>query len=181
MVVWDDHEFDNNFAGAISEEQGVDSAEFLLRRSNAWQAWYEHMPVRRSCLPRGADLTLNRTIHFGRLACIEMLDTRPYRTDQPNGDRLKPLTGGALDPAGMLLGETQERWLMRQLLVQPLAGMCLAKSTAIGLTMLWWLHLLHGDARSVEERFPRGGIRRSPRCSRGDTSIVCGGERSAGC
>jgi len=116
LVVWDDHEFDNNFAGAISEEEGIDSAEFLLRRANAWQAWYEHMPVRRSCLPRGADLTLYRTIDFGRLARIEMLDTRQYRTDQPNGDRLKPLTGGALDPAGTLLGETQERWLMRELL-----------------------------------------------------------------
>ncbi len=116
LVVWDDHEFDNNFAGAISEEDGVDPAEFMLRRANAWQAWYEHMPVRRSCLPRGADLTLYRTVDFGRLARIEMLDTRQYRTDQPNGDRLKPLTGGALDPAGTMLGETQERWLMRELI-----------------------------------------------------------------
>ncbi|MFM7058906.1 MAG: alkaline phosphatase D family protein [Planctomycetota bacterium] len=28
--------------------------------------------------------------------------------------RLKPLTGGAIDPAGTLPGENQDRWLMRE-------------------------------------------------------------------
>ena len=112
LVVWDDHEFDNNYAGRISEEQGVDPAAFLLRRANAYQAYYEHMPLRRNAVPKGPDMRLYRRIAFGRLAEFAMLDTRQYRTDQPNGDHLKPLTGDVFDPQGTLLGSKQERWLM---------------------------------------------------------------------
>lgn len=115
-VVWDDHEFDNNCAGDISEESGVAPQDFLLRRANSYQAYYESMPLRQSALPTGPDMTLYRTIDFGRLARFEMLDTRQYRTDQPNGDGLKPLEGAVLDPKATLLGETQERWLMSELL-----------------------------------------------------------------
>jgi alkaline phosphatase D len=116
LVVWDDHEFDNNCAGCISEELKVSPEEFLLRRANAYQAYYEHMPLRRRCLPRGPDMQLYRRATFGRLAQFEMLDTRQYRTDQPNGDGKKPLMGDVLNPQATLLGERQERWLMRGLL-----------------------------------------------------------------
>ncbi len=116
IVVWDDHEFDNNCAGAISEESHVSPAEFLLRRANSYQAYYENMPLRRTCLPHGADMTLYRTIDFGRLARFEMLDTRQYRTDQPNGDKLQPLKGGVFDPLSTMLGDVQEKWLMSELL-----------------------------------------------------------------
>lgn len=115
LVVWDDHEFDNNCAGAISEESGVSTEQFLLRRANAYQAYYENMPLRKPAIPRGADMLLYRTIDFGRLARIAMLDTRQYRSDQPNGDGLKPVTGAALDPATTLLGAEQERWLLQEL------------------------------------------------------------------
>ncbi|MFY8057755.1 MAG: alkaline phosphatase D family protein [Planctomycetaceae bacterium] len=115
LVVWDDHEFDNNCAGAISEERGVSEAEFLLRRANAYQAYYENMPLRRPTIPSGPDMLLYRTLDFGRLARIEMLDTRQYRSDQPNGDGLKPLTGAVLDPQATMLGEKQEQWLLSEL------------------------------------------------------------------
>ena len=116
LVVWDDHEFDNNCAGAISEESHVSPEEFLIRRANAYQAYYENMPLRRQCVPQGADMTLYRTVDFGRLARIEMLDTRQYRSDQPNGDGNKPLEGSVFDPRATLLGDTQEKWLMSELL-----------------------------------------------------------------
>lgn len=116
VVVWDDHEVDNNYAGEISEEANVSPAEFLLRRANAYQAYYEHMPLRKPALPHGPDMLLHRRVPFGRLAEFQMLDTRQYRTDQPNGDGTKPLTGDALSPRGTLLGDKQERWLMSGLL-----------------------------------------------------------------
>lgn len=116
IVVWDDHEFDNNYANTISEEPNVGVAEFLLRRANAYQAYYENMPLRRSAMPMGPDLTLYRTLDFGRLARFEMLDTRQYRTDQPNDDKLKPLEGDVFNPNATMLGDVQERWLMRELL-----------------------------------------------------------------
>lgn len=115
-VVWDDHEFDNNCAGEISEESHVSPAEFLLRRANSYQAYYENMPLRRTCLPKGADMLLYRDVQFGRLARFEMLDTRQYRTDQPNGDKLKPLEGGVFDPQATMLGNAQEKWLMSELI-----------------------------------------------------------------
>lgn len=116
LIVWDDHEVDNNYANDISEEKNVDSAELLLRRANAYQAFYESMPLRRFSLPTGPDMQLYRQVNYGRLANFEMLDTRQYRTDQPSGDGKKPLLEGVFDPKATLLGATQERWLMSGLL-----------------------------------------------------------------
>jgi alkaline phosphatase D len=116
LVVWDDHEVANNYASDISERADVDSASLLLRRAAAYQAYYEHMPLRRSSMPYGPDMKLYRQISYGRLANFEMLDTRQYRTDQPNGDGNKPLRDGVFDPKASMLGETQERWLMNGLI-----------------------------------------------------------------
>lgn len=111
LVTWDDHEFDNNYAAAISEEPDVDPEAFLQRRAAAYQAYYEHMPLRKSSMPRGPDLQLYRRVPFGRLAEFSVLDTRQYRTDQPHGDGLNPLGDEALDPEATILGDKQERWL----------------------------------------------------------------------
>ncbi len=116
VVVWDDHEVDNNYAGDISEQKDVSPEELLLRRADAYQAFYEHMPLRRTSLPQGPDMKLYRRVNYGRLAEFSMLDTRQYRTDQPNGDGRKPLTGEVLSPKGTLLGHRQESWLMANLL-----------------------------------------------------------------
>lgn len=115
IVTWDDHEFDNNCAGAISEEAKVTAEEFLKRRAAAYKAYYEHMPLRRACLPQGPDMQLYRSLKFGRLAEFFVLDTRQYRSDQPCGDGNKPPCGGELDPQQTLLGDAQEKWLNQRL------------------------------------------------------------------
>lgn len=112
LVVWDDHEFDNNYANLISEEKGIDPAKFSLRRADAYQAYYENMPLRASSMPKGPDMQLFRRVSFGRLAQFDMLDTRQYRTDQPNGDGSKPITPEVLDPKATILGNAQETWLI---------------------------------------------------------------------
>lgn len=116
VVTWDDHEFDNNCAGATSEEEGVDPVAFLERRANAYQAYYEMMPLRRRSLPHGPDMRLYRTVDFGRLASFQVLDTRQYRTDQPNGDHHHPLNDAATDPRNTMLGDRQKGWLKASLL-----------------------------------------------------------------
>lgn len=116
MVTWDDHEFDNNCAADVSEEEGVDPVAFLGRRANAYQAYYEMMPLRRRSLPRGADMKLYRGLDFGRLAAFQVLDTRQYRSDQPNDDRRSPLNDAALDPKQSMLGRRQLGWLEANLL-----------------------------------------------------------------
>jgi alkaline phosphatase D len=115
LVTTDDHEFDNNCAGAVSEEKNVPASVFLRRRAAAYQAYYEHMPLRRSSLPVGPDMRLYRRLAWGRLADLHVLDTRQYRTDQPNGDGNKPPTPELLDPKGTLLGEVQRGWLQEGL------------------------------------------------------------------
>jgi alkaline phosphatase D len=128
VVTWDDHEFDNNCACDISEE-----ADFLSRRANAYQAYYEMMPLRRTSLPRGSDMRLYRTISFGRLASFQVLDTRQYRTDQPNGDKASPLNEAACDPRGSLLGQRQAGWLQASLLESPAEWNVLAQQVMMGL------------------------------------------------
>jgi alkaline phosphatase D len=115
IVAWDDHEFDNNCANDVSEEKGVSTEKFLARRANAYRAYYEHMPLRRSALPNGPDMKIYRRLAFGRLAEFSVLDTRQYRSDQPCGDGNKPQCDEALGEKGTLLGDEQETWLMEGL------------------------------------------------------------------
>ncbi|HUG89758.1 MAG TPA: alkaline phosphatase D family protein [Planctomycetaceae bacterium] len=119
LVTWDDHEFDNNYAGAISEQRNVDPQEFLVRRAAAYQACYEHMPLRKPARPHGPDMRLYRGVPFGRLVDFAVLDTRQYRTDQPCGDGNKPPCAGVFDPAATLLGQEQEQWLFERLQASP--------------------------------------------------------------
>lgn len=116
LVTWDDHEFDNNYANLVSEEEGVSPEEFLTRRANAYQAYYEFMPLRRRSFPHGPDMPLYRECRYGRLANFQVLDTRQYRTDQPNGDHQKPMTGKVFDQNATMMGPKQEKWLMSNLI-----------------------------------------------------------------
>lgn len=115
-LTWDDHEFDNNCAGDISEEKGVDKISYLKRRAAAYQAYYEMMPLRTSSMPMGPDMKLYRKARFGQLADFLVLDTRQYRTDQPNGDHNKPLNEDAYNPNNTLLGKTQKGWMYKSLI-----------------------------------------------------------------
>jgi alkaline phosphatase D len=133
IVTWDDHEVDNNYADAISEHAHVSPADFLERRANAYQAYYEMMPLRRRSLPRGPHLDLYRTVSFGRLAAFQVLDTRQYRTDQPNGDRRAPLNEAAVDPKNTLLGTRQWSWLRGRLLESPATWNVLAQQVMMGM------------------------------------------------
>jgi len=127
MVTWDDHELDNNYAGAISEEAGVSPEKLLARRARAYQAYYEHMPLRRSALPHGPDMKIHRRLPFGRLAEFHVLDTRQYRTNQPCGDGNKVPCDEVMNPAATLLGKRQRNWLFDGLERSPAAWNVLAQ------------------------------------------------------
>jgi alkaline phosphatase D len=111
IVTWDDHEVDNNYAADVPED-GMQRERFLERRANGYQAYYEHMPLRRSSLPQGSSLQLYRRLAFGDLAEFSVLDTRQYRSDQPCGEGNKPQCAGALSPQQTMLGGEQERWFL---------------------------------------------------------------------
>ena len=117
LVTWDDHEVDNDYAGDQSENL---DADFVKRRAAAYQAYYEHMPLERSMLPRGTDMRVYERFAFGQLAQFHVLDDRQYRNIQVCPS---PKRGGGsnvvedsacpqrLDPRRSLLGVQQEQWL----------------------------------------------------------------------
>jgi len=143
LVTWDDHEVDNDYVGLTSEHELCGGAavreSFPARRAAAYQAWYEHMPVRPSRLEPGMALRIYGNVNWGRLARFYVLDTRQYRSVQvcpalPTAERCdfakgrKLLFGGAgganfIDPnepackaaladsSRTVLGDAQERWL----------------------------------------------------------------------
>ena len=114
LVVWDDHEVENNWASQF-DQNGTPPELFLPRRAAAFQAYYEHMPLRASAIPNGPDMRLFRRIQFGDLVRFNMLDTRQFRSDQACGDGTDIDCAEALDPARTITGEEQEEWLIRGL------------------------------------------------------------------
>jgi alkaline phosphatase D len=131
IITWDDHEVDNDYAGASSEEDAEREA-FLARRAAGYQVWYEHMPVRLDP-PSGPDYPIYRSFAHGDLLQFHVLDTRQYRADQQRKDSFLPEVESirdalqerddelAFSPEQTMLGEEQRQWL--------LAGV--ASSTAI--------------------------------------------------
>ncbi|MDZ7732746.1 MAG: alkaline phosphatase D family protein [Acidimicrobiia bacterium] len=81
MVTWDDHEVDNNYADD-HQENGDPPDQFLQRRAAAYQAWYEHQPVRLTP-PTGPDLE----IHRRRPASGDLAGHPPPRHRASTGDR----------------------------------------------------------------------------------------------
>jgi len=131
IVTWDDHEFDNNCAGDVSEEKNVSSADFLVRRANAYKAYYEHMPLRKSALPKGPDMQIYRNLPYGTLADFCVLDTRQYLSDQPCGDGTKLQCPECFDPQMTMLGAQQEAWLSEQLTRSPATWNVLAQQVMV--------------------------------------------------
>jgi alkaline phosphatase D len=67
------------------------------------------MPLRRTSVPPTPGIHLYRRLRFGRLVSLHVLDTRQYRSDQPE------TLVEADDPARTMIGAEQERWLLRGL------------------------------------------------------------------
>ncbi len=111
-VIWDDHEVDANWAGTVSENG---AAAFSRRRSAAFRAYYEHMPLRRTSVPRGVGMRIHRRVRWGDLATVHLLDTRQYRDQQACGGAVLAGCAGRLDPGRSMTGAAQEDWLLRGL------------------------------------------------------------------
>jgi alkaline phosphatase D len=117
VLTWDDHEVENDYA-ADQSERFDPPAVFRRRRAAAYQAYWEHLPLRRRSRPRGSAARLYRRLRFGDLAELSVLDTRQYRDDQPcddNGVGRSQVVAGCrerLDLRRSLLGAEQRRWLL---------------------------------------------------------------------
>ena len=131
LVTWDDHEVDNNYADSASEELDVMPEAFLARRAFAYQAYYEHMPLRLPAKPVGHTMQLYRRVPYGRLLDFQVLDTRQYRSDQPCGDKNGPECEDVFRPDATILGPQQERWLYQALSESPAVWNCMAQQVMV--------------------------------------------------
>ncbi|HEX4356733.1 MAG TPA: alkaline phosphatase D family protein [Pseudonocardia sp.] len=110
IVVFDDHEVENNWADMIPEHPPEPG--FPARRAAAFRAYYENVPLRPSARPAGVNMRLYRRLGWGGLATFHMLDTRQFRDDQPCGDQYNTDCPQRSDPARSLVGAPQEAWLL---------------------------------------------------------------------
>lgn len=107
VVTFDDHEVDNDWAGQVPQDPDKQSHDaFVARLTAAFRAYYEHMPVRATAIPDGPHIQMYRRLEFGRLARLNVLDTRQFRSDQVTGQ------AAAEDPSLTMLGAAQKRWLL---------------------------------------------------------------------
>ncbi|MFF3394406.1 alkaline phosphatase D family protein [Streptomyces sp. NPDC002669] len=117
-VVWDDHEVEDNWARDRSKadtEPDQDPAVFRERAAAAFQAYYEHLPLRLPNRPNGFRARMYRSLRYGRMATFHILDTRLFRDDQPCGDGSRSGCTDRLTPGRTILGPEQEQWLYRGL------------------------------------------------------------------
>ena len=123
LVTWDDHEVANDYAGLQSESLERD---FGRRRAAAYQAYFEHMPLRELARPTPSRMVLRSRHNWGRLARFHVLDGRQRRTPQacpPPGrggsNRIDERCRELLDPRRTMLGDAQERWFAAGLAAAP--------------------------------------------------------------
>jgi alkaline phosphatase D len=119
VVIWDDHEVDNDYADDRPED-GTERGAFLLRRAAAYRAYYEHMPLPERMRPHGPELRLHTQLGWGSLARLYLLDTRQYKSWQACPRPQRRGGSNTLDvekcprldaPGRSMLGRAQERWL----------------------------------------------------------------------
>ncbi|PWR05513.1 alkaline phosphatase [Micromonospora acroterricola] len=113
LVVPDDHEVENNYANMVRADSSpaLTAAQWTARRTAAYRAYYENMPLRPASAAIGNSIPLYRRIRWGQLATFHMLDTRQFRDDQACGDGWKVCADADL-ASRSLTGATQEAWLL---------------------------------------------------------------------
>jgi alkaline phosphatase D len=87
VITLDDHEVANNVLGDLGKDGEAAGdpaaiAAFRRRRADAYQVWYEHLPVRLPA-PSGPDYPLYRTVDHSDLLRFYVLDGRQYRSPYP--------------------------------------------------------------------------------------------------
>ena len=107
ITVWDDHETsDNCYKDGAHGHDSTTQGPWSVRKAAAQQAYDEWLPIR---LPEaGNPNKIFRTIHYGNLADIFMIDTRLYaRTEQNNTYN---------DTANHIIGQEQLEWLKNEMI-----------------------------------------------------------------
>ncbi len=112
VMVWDDHEVEDNYAGDEDLDNGGDVRRipFEERRKNAYKAFFEAMPKKRV---KGEPTRIYGSAKLGGAAELFFTDQRQYRDPQPCDDAILEPCPEADDPGRTLLGAEQKAWFKR--------------------------------------------------------------------
>jgi alkaline phosphatase D len=118
VVIWDDHEVEDNYAGSGPDSASTDAANkennneyprrvpFGDRRKNGYKAFFEAMP---RVAPKGD--RIYGSLKLGNMAELFLTDERQYRDPQPCNDAQVTDCPDDLKPGRTFLGSTQKSWL----------------------------------------------------------------------
>jgi len=112
----------------------------LAVRAAAYQAWYEHMPVRVRYRPDSAALSLYKSVEVGNLLRLNLLDTRQFRSTEniSQGDPdyafgiFRPDVPARLGSDRHMLGTEQAHWLRQRLTNSPATWNVVASTVPVG-------------------------------------------------
>ena len=185
-VTWDDHEVRNDYAGGA----GAVPAE---RLTAAYQAWWEHQPVRLAP-PIGPALAIHRALRVGANVELLMLDTRQHRSAAAcDGGVVGTGCDELADPGRTMLGGDQEVWFAGAVAGSDARWTAVAQSVVLSRVEVF--DSVNGDAwdgyrrgpgavargagpgpqrRGAHRRRARAGRRRRGRPGRGDGGVGAG-------
>ncbi len=117
LMIWDDHEVLNDYAGVTAPDVS-DRLAFLRLRTMAYRAYFEHLPVSPSRMPVGPVMRMQDRYEWGQLAEFWLVDGRQHRDRHVCRGLHAPKRGSLLwrceaanAPERTLMGMDQENWL----------------------------------------------------------------------
>ncbi len=112
VMIWDDHEVEDNYAGDQDLDNGGDARRvpFEERRANAYKAYFEAMP---KIQVKDDPTRIYGSAKLGSAAELFFTDQRQYRDIQPCDDAILEPCPEADDPGRTLLGAEQKAWFTK--------------------------------------------------------------------
>jgi alkaline phosphatase D len=106
VLLWDDHEVQNNYPGKPADGGLPPDEEYSKARQRAaYRAFFESMPI----APRGKD-RIYRSWRYGKNVELFVMDQRQYRDNQPCDDAVAPPCADWNQPRDFL-GRAQMDWV----------------------------------------------------------------------
>lgn len=131
ITIWDDHEIANNaWRGGADGHDPERDGEWELRKSAAMQAYAEWMPI------RGNATRIYRSIRYGKMAELVLLDTRLEGRDQQIYDAESQSLYAA---DRTILGKDQKQWLFQTLEASPCLWKLMANQVVFSEFNVKWL------------------------------------------
>ncbi len=110
ITVWDDHEVTNDAWKEGAQNHDPSEGDYMVRKANAIQAYFEWLPVRDP--QSGENAKVYRSFQYGDLCDLIMIDTRHEGREQQLTSFTDPEYN---NPNRTILGQTQFEWFTNQL------------------------------------------------------------------